>query len=123
VKKHSNSVKESESPMKRRNPRAEERRDSSEVMAELVSQLRQQLEEKSVPAAQSAGDERDAVRPNLDRLTVGVDLGDQWRHRKDASYSSHSSPYKPRFWGRECVVGNTEIIPRAAFFPYWRSYS
>ncbi len=46
MKKHSNSVKKSESPMKRRNPRAEQRRDSSEVMAELVSQLRQQLEAK-----------------------------------------------------------------------------
>ena len=78
MKKHSNSVKKSESPMKRRNPRAEERRDSSEVMAELVSQLRQQLEMKSVAAAEPAGEERDAVRPNLDRLTVGVDLGDQW---------------------------------------------
>jgi hypothetical protein len=78
VKKHSNSVKKSESPMKRRNARAEERRDSSEVMAELVSQLRQQLEVKSIPAAESAGDEHDEVRPNLDRLTVGVDLGDQW---------------------------------------------
>ena len=78
MKKHSNSVKKSESSMKRRNPRAEERRDSSEVMAELVSQLRQQLEEKSVPAAESAVEERDAVGPNLDRLTVGVDLGDQW---------------------------------------------
>jgi len=64
--------------MKRRNPRAEERRDSSEVMAELVSQLRQQLEMKSVPAAESAGEEHDSVLPNLDRLTVGVDLGDQW---------------------------------------------
>ena len=78
MKKHSNSVKESESPMKRRNPRAEERRDSSEMMAELVSQLRQQLEEKSVPAAEAAGEDRDVVGPNLDRLTVGVDLGDQW---------------------------------------------
>ena len=78
MKKHSNSVKKSESSMKRRNSRAEERRDSSEVMAELVSQLRQQLEVKSIPAAESAGDEGDAVRPNLDRLTVGVDLGDQW---------------------------------------------
>ncbi len=78
MKKHSNSVKKSESPMKRRSARAEERRDSSEVMAELVSQLRQQLEVKSVPAAESAGDEGDAVSPNLDRLTVGVDLGDQW---------------------------------------------
>jgi transposase len=78
VKKHSNSVKKSESPMKRRSARVEERRDSSEVMAELVSQLRQQLEVKSVPAGESAGDEGDAVSPNLDRLTVGVDLGDQW---------------------------------------------
>ena len=78
MKKHSNSVKKSESPMKRRNPRAEPRRDSSEVMAELVSQLRHQLEVKSIPAAESAGDEHDAARPNLDRLTVGVDLGDQW---------------------------------------------
>jgi transposase len=80
VKKHSNSVnvQKSESPMKRKNSRVEERRDPREVMTELVSQLKQQLEVKSVPAAESAGDERDAVRPNLDRLTVGVDLGDQW---------------------------------------------
>jgi transposase len=78
VKKHSNSVKKSESPMKRRNSRVAERRDSSEVMAELVSQLRQQLEVKSVAVAEAAIGERDAVSPNLDRLTVGVDLGDQW---------------------------------------------
>jgi transposase len=78
VKKHSNSLKKSEPPMKRRNSRAEERRDPREVMAELVSQLREQLEVKSVPAAKSAGEDRDLVPPNLDRLTVGVDLGDQW---------------------------------------------
>jgi transposase len=47
-------------------------------MTELVSQLKQQLEVKSVPVAEAARDERDAVRPNLDCLTVGVDLGDQW---------------------------------------------
>jgi transposase len=47
-------------------------------MAELVSQLRQQLEVKGVPVVEVARDERDAVSPNLDRLTVGVDLGDQW---------------------------------------------
>ena len=64
--------------MKRRNSRVAERRDSSEVMAELVSQLRQQLESKSVPVAEAARGERDAVGPNLDRLTVGVDLGDEW---------------------------------------------
>jgi hypothetical protein len=30
----------------------------------------------------SVGEEhrRDAVCPNLDRLTVGMDLGDQWSH-------------------------------------------
>jgi transposase len=78
VKKHSNSVKKSESPMKRRNSRVAERRDSGEVMAELVSQLRQQLEVKGVPVVEVARDERDRVSPNLDRLTVGVDLGDQW---------------------------------------------
>jgi transposase len=78
VKKQSNSVKKIESPMKRRNSRAEERRDSGEVMAELVSRLRQQLEVKSAAVAESAGGERDAESPNLDRLTVGVDLGDQW---------------------------------------------
>lgn len=78
MKKHSNSVKKSESPMKRRNSRVAERRDSSEVMAELVSQLRQQLDMKSVAFAESAGGEGGAVNPNLDRLTVGVDLGDQW---------------------------------------------
>jgi hypothetical protein len=64
--------------MKRRNSRIAERRDSSEVMAELVSQLRQQFEVKGVPVVEVARDERDAVSPNLDRLTVGVDLGDQW---------------------------------------------
>jgi transposase len=47
-------------------------------MAELVSQLRQQLEVKSVAVAEAAIGERDAVSPNLDRLKVGVDLGDQW---------------------------------------------
>jgi transposase len=78
VKKHSNSVKKSESPMKRRNSRVAERRDSGEVMAELVSQLRQQLEVKGVPVVEVARDERHRVSPNLDRLTVGVDLGDQW---------------------------------------------
>ncbi len=76
MKKHSNSVKKSESPMKRRNLREAERRDFSEVMAELVSQLRQQLEAQRAPVVEVR--ERDAVSSNLDRLTVGVDLGDQW---------------------------------------------
>jgi transposase len=47
-------------------------------MADLVSQLTKQLEVKSVPVAEGATGGRDAVSLNLDRLTVGVDLGDQW---------------------------------------------
>ena len=67
MKKHSNSVKRCEPSLKRRNSRVAERRDSSEVMAELVSQLRQQLEVKSIPVIEAAREERDAVSPNLDR--------------------------------------------------------
>ena len=78
MKKDSNSVKKSEPSVKRRNSRVPERRDSSEVMADLVSQLTKQLEAKSVPVAEGARGGRDAVSPNLDRLTVGLDLGDQW---------------------------------------------
>jgi hypothetical protein len=54
------------------------RQDSGEVMADLVSQLTKQVEVNSVPVAERARSGCDAVSPNLDRLTVGVDLGDQW---------------------------------------------
>ena len=53
-------------------------RNSQEVMTELVAKLAQQLDVKIVPAVEEKKGERDGVRPNLDRLTVGVDLGDQW---------------------------------------------
>ena len=57
------------------------RRDTKEVLAELVAKLLEKLDPKKV-AATSAGeeDQRGELRPNLDRLTVGVDLGDQWSH-------------------------------------------
>jgi transposase len=54
------------------------RREPREVMSELVAQLTKQLDGEGVSVA---GDDRsvdDGERPNLDRLTVGVDLGDQW---------------------------------------------
>jgi transposase len=56
-------------------------RDTKEVLAELVGKLKEKLHPKKV-AATSAGEEhpRGELRPNLDRLTVGVDLGDQWSH-------------------------------------------
>jgi transposase len=48
------------------------------VMAELIVKLAGQLDVEIVPAVEGKKDGRDAVHPNLDRLTVGVDLGDQW---------------------------------------------
>jgi transposase len=56
-------------------------RDTKEVLAELVGKLKEKLDGKKV-AAPSAEEEhqRDELGPNLDRLTVGVDLGDQWSH-------------------------------------------
>jgi transposase len=52
-------------------------RDTQELMAELLGKLTEKLDAKAISA--SAGKEQqDRLRPNLDRLTVGVDLGDQW---------------------------------------------
>src|ERR1035441_10606513 len=51
------------------------RRDTKEVLAELVGKLKEKLDPKKV-AAPSAGEEhpRGELHPNLDRLTVGVGL-------------------------------------------------
>jgi transposase len=78
MKKHSNSLKNSEPDAKRVKLRVAVRRNSREVMAELVATLAQQFDGEIVPAADVQKGRRDAVRPKLDRLTVGVDLGDQW---------------------------------------------
>ena len=78
MKKHSNSLKQSEAPAKRRKLGVVVERKPQEVMAELVAKLAGQLDVEIVPAVEGKKDGRDAVRPNLDRLTVGVDLGDQW---------------------------------------------
>jgi hypothetical protein len=46
-----------------------------EVMAELVAKLAQQLDVKIVPTIEEGKNGgRDAALPNLDRLTVGIDL-------------------------------------------------
>ena len=81
MKKHNNSGKKSEPTWKRAKPQGPMRRDTKEVLAELVGKLKEKLDPKKV-AATSAGerDQRGELRPNLDRLTVGVDLGDQWSH-------------------------------------------
>jgi transposase len=56
-------------------------RDTKEVLAELVGKLKEKLDPKKV-AATSAGEKHQSgeLRANLDRLTVGVDLGDQGSH-------------------------------------------
>jgi transposase len=56
-------------------------RDTKEVLAELVEKLKEKLDPKKV-AAPSTGEKHQSgeLRPNLDRLMVGVDLGDQESH-------------------------------------------
>ena len=81
MKKHNNSGRKSEPTSKSTKSRGPVQRDTKEVLAELVGKLKERLDRKNVPAT-SAGEEheRGELRPNLDRLTVGVDLGDQWCH-------------------------------------------
>jgi len=55
-------------------------RDTKEVLAELVETLRKKLDLKVEAGSTREEDRRGKFRPNLDRLTVGVDLGDQWSH-------------------------------------------
>jgi hypothetical protein len=79
LKKHNNSRKKSEQPSKRAKSRGPVQRDTKEVLAELVGKLKEKLDPKKV-AATSAGEKhlQGELRPNLDRLTVGVD---RRRHR------------------------------------------
>src|SRR5258708_25238344 len=81
LKKHNNSGKKSEPTWKPTKSRGPVQRDTKEVLAELVGKLKEKLDPKKV-AATSAGEKLPSgeLRPNLDRLTVGVDLGDQWSH-------------------------------------------
>ena len=81
MKKHNNSLKKREPPSKRAKPRGPVQRDTKEVLAELVGKLKEKLDPKKV-AATSAGEKHQPgeLRPDLDRWTVGVDLGDQSSH-------------------------------------------
>jgi transposase len=80
LKKHNNSPKKSEPTSKRAKSRGLVQLEPKEVLAELLGKLREKLDSKMVAA--SAGEEqpRGELRLNFDRLTVGVDLGDQWSH-------------------------------------------
>src|SRR5215472_17454177 len=55
-------------------------RETKDVLAELVEKRRGKLQLKATSANAAEAGPRGELSPNLDRLTVGVDLGDQWSH-------------------------------------------
>lgn len=78
MKKNSDSGRKREGISKGAKARGVVQRGTKEVMAELVAKLSEKLDPQ--PARASGGGERqcDELRPNLDGLTIGVDLGDKW---------------------------------------------
>jgi len=80
LKKNSKSPMKKEQKAKRAKAQRPVQRAPKEVLAELVEKLRGTLEVKATWASQPEASPRSELSPNLDRLTVGVDLGDQWSH-------------------------------------------
>jgi len=80
LKKNSNfqSKKNSGQKSKPAKARGPVQRDAKEVMAELVAKLSEGLGSKATAEKVTEGNRESALAPNRDRLTVGVDLGDQW---------------------------------------------
>jgi len=78
LKKNTNSPMKKEQKAKRAKAQRPVQRDTKEVLAELVEKLRGKLEVKAMSASPAEAGPRAELSPNLDRLTVGVDLGDQW---------------------------------------------
>src|SRR4029077_5938774 len=79
-KKNTNSPTKKEPRAKRAKAQRPVQREAKEVLAELVERLRGKLELKSTSASQAEAGPRGELSPNLNRLTVGLDLGDQWSH-------------------------------------------
>jgi hypothetical protein len=73
LKKHNNSRKKSE-PTSKRAKSQPVPQDTKEVLAELVGKLRGKLDRKVAAGSTREREEhpRGELRPNLDRLTVGV---------------------------------------------------
>jgi len=78
LKKHSKSSQRSETTLKRTKVRGPVQRDAKEVMAEVLGKLTGKLDTPAVSTRVKEKRRGKTVRPNLDRLTVGVDLGDRW---------------------------------------------
>src|SRR5262249_59284964 len=79
LKKNSNSPRKKEQGAKRAaKAQRPVQRETKEVLAELVQKLRGKLELKATSANQGEASPRPELSSNLDRLTVGVGLRDQW---------------------------------------------
>jgi hypothetical protein len=78
LKKDSNSGKNREWNSKRAKSESSGEREAKEVLAERVGKRREKLNPKVASVLPAEQDRRDGWKPNLDGLTVGVDLGDQW---------------------------------------------
>ena len=76
MKKNTNSPMKTEQGAKRARAQRPMRRETKEVLTDLVEKLRGKLELKATTSAsQPEVRPRGELSPNLDRLTVGVDLG------------------------------------------------
>jgi transposase len=78
LKKNTNSQTKTGQKTKPAKARGPVQQESKEVMAELVAKLSERLEQKPTQEKAAEGRPKGAPAPNRDRLTVGVDLGDQW---------------------------------------------
>jgi transposase len=80
LKKNSKSSMKKEQKAKRAKAWRPVQREPKEVLAELVEKLQGKLEVKATSASAAEAGPRAELGPNLDRVTVGVDLGDQRSH-------------------------------------------
>ena len=78
MKKNTKSCLKKEQKAKRAKAQRPVQREPKEVLAELVEKLQGKLELKATSASPTEAGPRAELSPNLDRLTVGVDLGDRW---------------------------------------------
>jgi len=80
LKKNSKSPIQKEQKAKRAKAQRPVQREAKEVLAELVEKLQGKLEVKATSASPAEAGPQTELGPNLDRLTVGVDWGDQRSH-------------------------------------------
>jgi transposase len=78
LKKNSNSQTKSGRKTKPAKARGPVQRDTKEVMAELVAKLSERLGPRPTPEDVKERKPHSVPAPNRDRLTLGLDLGDQW---------------------------------------------